>query len=110
MIIKEKCTVDAHDQISVTFILPAGLSASKITLVGDFNDWNRTSHPLRQNHNGDWVIVLELEPNRAYQFRYLIDNQSWTNDDNADAYVRNLHGSDNFVVFTDPNFQIYDGH
>ena len=101
--------VDGHHQIRVTFTLPAGLSASSITLVGDFNEWNHRSHPLQQNHQGAWEITLLLEVNRAYQFRYLIDNQSWTNDDKADAYVRNLHGSDNFVVFTDPNFRIYQG-
>ena len=30
-------------------------------LTGDFNGWNRTSHPLEKNKNGDWEIFLPYE-------------------------------------------------
>ena len=30
-------------------------------LTGDFNGWNRTSHPLERNKNGDWEIFLPYE-------------------------------------------------
>ena len=109
MIHKEVCTTNDQMQMMVTFTLPAGIWAEKICLVGDHNNWNRCTHPLVQDRDGRWTITVSLEPNRAYQFRYLIDKESWTNDDNADAYVRNLHGSDNSVVFTDPNFKKYCG-
>ena len=32
--------------MQVTFCLPNSYWADKIHLVGDFNDWNRSSHPL----------------------------------------------------------------
>lgn len=107
MIHKDVCGSRERTKVKVTFTLPKGIWAEKICLVGDFNDWDRRSHPLRQQRRGDWTITVVLESNRAYQFRYLIDNDHWTNDDNADAYVRNAHGSDNFVVFTDPKFEKY---
>lgn len=44
---------------------------------------------------------------RAYQFRYLIDGEQWTNDNQADAHVYNRYGTSNFGVVTDPNFQPY---
>ncbi|MBV7340150.1 isoamylase early set domain-containing protein [Chloroflexi bacterium TSY] len=91
----------------VTFTLPNSLWADHVYLVGDFNDWDRCAHPMQCNRAGEWVLTVDLEPGRTYQFRYLIDGHSWTNDDNADAYVRNLHGSDNFIVITDPNFEKY---
>lgn len=50
---------------------------------------------------------MELVLGRAYQFRYLLDNKHWMNDNQADAYVDNSYGSDNFVVVTDPNFKHY---
>ena len=109
MIRKEAYTTHGKIQVQVTFTLPASIWAEKICLVGNYNDWDRCSHPMKQARNGQWAITIVLEPNRAYQFRYLIDNKNWTNDDNADAYVRNLHGSDNFVVFTDPSFEKYSG-
>ena len=33
--------------------------ADAVHLIGDFNGWNRESHPLKRNKNGDWEIVLE---------------------------------------------------
>ncbi|MFM2251305.1 MAG: hypothetical protein RLZZ358_2235 [Bacteroidota bacterium] len=38
--------------------------AQALYLIGDFNGWNRTSHPLRKNSRGDWEIFL---PQTQYQ-------------------------------------------
>jgi len=64
----------------VTFTLPESLWADKVYLVGDFNDWNRVSHPFSRDREGNWTITVDLEVGRAYQFRYLLDNQQWMND------------------------------
>ncbi len=32
--------------------------AQQLYLFGDFNHWNRNSHPLKRNHRGDWEIFL----------------------------------------------------
>ncbi len=32
--------------------------ARALHLIGDFNDWNRISHPLKKLDNGNWEIVL----------------------------------------------------
>lgn len=89
----------------VTFIIPSGIWVDKVYLVGEFNNWNQTSHPFRYDREGRWVITVDLELGRVYEFRYLFDDDSWTNDDHADGYIRNPHGSDNFVVNTDPDFR-----
>ena len=88
----------------VTFLLPSSTWADAIFLVGDFNDWNRTACPMQRDHEGRWYVTLELELGRSYQFRYLIDGIDWLTDNQADAYVSNLYGSDNSVVVTDPAF------
>ena len=33
--------------------------ADEVRLMGDFNGWNRESHPLRRGDNGVWEIGLE---------------------------------------------------
>ena len=101
-------TEQGHD-VRVTFTLPSSVWADTIYLVGDFNEWHRTAHPLQRNRQGDWYIVLSLKSRHAYQFRYLCDNQHWMNDSDADAYVPNPHGSDNSLVVTDPEFEHYHG-
>ena len=86
-------------KVLVTFELPAEVWASQVHLVGDFNRWNPTTHPLRQRrHDGVWTITLELDAGRAYQFRYLIDGRRWCNDPQADGDLPNPYGGYNSVV------------
>lgn len=92
----------------VVFTLPDSIWADSIYLVGDFNNWNQTTHQMAHNQQGQWTITVELELGRAYQFRYLRDGE-WMNDNQADAYVYNPYESHNFVVVTDPEFKPYRG-
>ena len=44
-------------------------------------------------------LTVNLEKGHEDQFRYLLDGQTWENDDGADKYVRTPFGdSDNSVV------------
>lgn len=106
----QKCFVQTNGQprARVRFTLPDRTWAGTIYLVGDFNNWDKTSHPLQRDRDGAWFIEVELDLGHAYQFRYLRD-KTWLNDNQADAYVHNPYGTDNFVVVTDPAFHQYDG-
>ncbi|PSR54488.1 1,4-alpha-glucan-branching enzyme [Adhaeribacter arboris] len=42
-------------------------AAFQLYLIGDFNDWNRTSHPLHKNEQGIWEIFL---PDKEYTNRF----------------------------------------
>ena len=61
----------------VTFILPDTLWADAVYLVGDFNGWDRTSHPFQRDGDGRGILSLDLEVGRAFQFRYLRDDMGW---------------------------------
>ncbi|MBI5599038.1 MAG: isoamylase early set domain-containing protein [Deltaproteobacteria bacterium] len=84
----------------VTFRLPkeAAGKAGNVTVVGDFNGWNTDATPLKRQKNGDFSATLELEGNREYRFRYLIDGARWENDWFADRYAPNCYGCDDSVV------------
>ena len=84
----------------VTFTLPSSTWADSIYLVGEFNDWNRSSHPLSQNRAGTWTLSIDLELNRAYSFYYLCDRQ-WLTADHADGYIWDPDGRNLFLVITD---------
>jgi 1,4-alpha-glucan branching enzyme len=86
----------------VTFTLPSSIWADAIYLVGDFNDWNPSSHPLRQDRTGTWRLSVELEVNRAYTFSYLCDRQ-WLTADHADGYIWDTDGRNLFLVVTHPD-------
>jgi 1,4-alpha-glucan branching enzyme len=88
-------------QVLVTFQLPASIWADSVYLAGDFNDWNQRSHPLTRSRDDEtWQITLELEQNKVYQFRYLVNGTDWQNDWNADRYVSNAFGGENSVLDT----------
>lgn len=92
-----KASSQDQDTVRVTFELPASLWIEKAYLVGDFNDWDETSHPFHQDRDGAWRMTLELEQDREYAFRYLIDGE-WRNDGDADQYAPNPYGGYNSVV------------
>ena len=58
--------------------------AKTVHLVGDFNKWNTRKTVLKHLKNGDFKIELELEAGKEYQFRYLVDQNYWMNEQEAD--------------------------
>lgn len=70
-------------------------------MVGEFNDWNMFSLPMKKQRDGSFKLVLDLEAGRSYQFRYLLDSYRWENDWNADNYAFSEFGNcENSVITT----------
>lgn len=84
----------------LTFVLPENIWADSVFVVGDFNDWDRSALPMRQDAQGQWKAVIEVAAGGVYQFRYLCDGD-WINDNQADDYYANDYGGHNSVVVTD---------
>jgi 1,4-alpha-glucan branching enzyme len=84
----------------VTFILPKDIvsSASKVNLAGDFNQWNTDSIPMKKLKGGEYTVTVALEKGKEYQFKYLIDGNSWINEKEADKLVPNEFQTENSVV------------
>ena len=92
---KTKCTV------TFTVSHEAAQGAKEINIAGDFNSWSSTITPMTKAPDGSFSVKLELDVNREYQFRYLLDNTRWENDWNADKYVPAPYSNaDNSVVET----------
>ena len=103
----KKKYIKSRDISKVTFSLnkaelPEGLEPESVFLAGEFNDWDPTSEPMKANSKGIFQAMLELEPGREFQFRYVVNSDYWCNDWHADAYIPNGLGADNCVVVT-PN-------
>lgn len=60
-------------------------NAAKVSVVGDFNEWDKVATPMRRLKNGSFSLQLNLERGNNYQFRYLLDNNEWMNDPDADG-------------------------
>ena len=84
----------------VTFNLPkeAAPEAQKVSIVGDFNNWDGRAAVMKRLKSGDFTITMELETGREYCYRYLIDATKWENDWCADRYRPNPFGCDDSVI------------
>lgn len=82
----------------VTFKLPAEVNAETAHLVGEFNNWDGSAHPMKKLKDGSFSLTVSLPADKAYRFRYLLDGVHWENDWAADTYVANEHGSDDSLV------------
>jgi 1,4-alpha-glucan branching enzyme len=65
--------------------------AKSVFLAGNFNQWNLSAHPLKQDKKGVWKISLPLGPGR-YEYRFLVDGE-WHNDPNCPSLVENPFGT-----------------
>lgn len=84
-------------ECEVTFELNAN-SAKSVVLVGEFNDWQPVA--MKQAKKGPFTAKVRLPQDGQFQFRYLVNDQKWQNDEAADAYLTNEYGGQNSVVST----------
>jgi hypothetical protein len=92
--------VKGSDQVKVSFILPKDRTTGRVSVVGEFNGWDPTAHPLRPRSNGTRSAVVTLPSQRRFAFRYLDDQGAWHDDDSAHDYEPNGVGGTNSVVHT----------
>lgn len=86
-------------KVTFTLLRDLASSAQNVALVGDFNGWDPGTTPMKHRRDGSFEATISLDAGREYQFRYLLDNDSWENDDCADRYVRSPYGGvENSVV------------
>lgn len=47
--------------------------ATNVSLIGDFNRWDPTRHPMVRDDNGTWRVSLKLVADRFYSYKFLVD-------------------------------------
>jgi hypothetical protein len=92
--------VKGSDKVKVNFVLPKDRVSGQVSVVGDFNGWDPTVHPLRPRSNGTRSIAITLPSEHRFAFRYLDETGNWIDDDAAHAYEDNGIGGVNSVVHT----------
>ena len=64
--------------------------ALTVQLVGDFNHWNPTTHPMEQRVDGWWFLQVLLTHGH-HQYRFLVDGEPML-DPRATGVTRNEWG------------------
>jgi 1,4-alpha-glucan branching enzyme len=90
-------TDDAHrpsveGTVPVSFAVDARDDIEEIALVGDFNDWSPTAHPmLRVDHR--FSTTVHLRPGCRHRYQFLVNRERWENDWAADDYEETTEGA-----------------
>jgi predicted flap endonuclease-1-like 5' DNA nuclease len=74
----------------ITFTLAANVvaDATEGLLLGDFNNWDNTNAiSLKKQKDGSMKATIALEAGQTYQYRYLLNDGRWVNDNTAENYV-----------------------
>ncbi len=84
----------------VSFTLPAEYVAGAASgmLVGEFNNWNpEEGIYLQKQEDGSMIAELALTAGKTYEYRYLLSDGRWVNDNNAKTFSNN-YSVENCVI------------
>jgi 1,4-alpha-glucan branching enzyme len=90
--------ISGSNTVKVSFVLPADDSRLPASVVGDFNDWDPEADPMVRRSNETFSAVVPLIAGATYLFRYRSEDGSWFNDEAADGYETNVHGSTDCLI------------
>ena len=83
---------------AVQFVLFAP-TAGRVTLVGDFNDWDPTATPLvpSRQRAGLWTVDVPLAPG-PHEYAFLLDGSRWMTDPAAPVAADGEFGTPNSTL------------
>lgn len=93
----KKKTLKNSKKVSVVFEVDGFDDAREVAVAGEFNDWEPVKTPMKRRRDGTWSATVRLADGR-YEYRYVIDGETWLADEAADALVPNPFGGHNSVV------------
>ena len=71
--------------VKVTFSLPPNEPAGAVSVVGDFNNWDPSAHPLRARSNRTRSASVTVPAGSTLRFRYLAEGGMWFDDETIAA-------------------------
>jgi hypothetical protein len=84
-------------EVEVTFELRKD-EARKAELVCEANGWEPVD--MKKAKDGSFRTRMRFPTERRFQFRYLVDDNTWVDEEQADAFCRNEFGGRNSILVT----------
>jgi 1,4-alpha-glucan branching enzyme len=81
----------------VRFVLVAP-NAKSVSLVGDFNNWNKTMTRLTPvGSSGAWATVVPLSSDR-HEYAFIVDGTKWVADPTAPTTIQDDFGTTSSLI------------
>lgn len=71
--------------------------AKHVSIVGDFNDWNKDKNPL-QLIDGVWKTTINLKPGK-YEYKFVINHTDWIPDPENNEKIADKYGGYSSVIY-----------
>jgi len=72
-----------EETVVVRFVLEAP-QAGRVSVVGDWNNWNPDKDRLRdEDGDGPWEVTLHLQKGQEARYQFLVDGERWMADPRA---------------------------
>ena len=96
---KQATKTIVNETVEVLFTISAEVlgGAKKASIAGEFNNWDVTANPFKIT-KGVGKAKISLEKGREYQYRFVINEETWVNDPCATKQVGNEFGEQNSVI------------
>lgn len=91
----EESSSSSDEKKQVTFEY-SGENVQSVSVVGDFNDWNKESNPMAAEGNL-WKVTISLKPGR-HEYKFVVNNTDWITDPKCSETVADKFGSKSSVV------------
>jgi 1,4-alpha-glucan branching enzyme len=67
-------TADGLDVLELITFHCEAADAERVSLVGDFNNWNAGADPMTRQRDGSWLLQVALPRGRHY-YQFLVDGE-----------------------------------
>jgi len=81
-----------------TFRYTPNVQPKSVNLAGNFNNWSKTETPMADSDgDGTWEVTLDL-PDGEYQYKFVINGETWVSDPNNSETAPDGFGGHNSVI------------
>ena len=81
----------------ITFILRDKVKGfENVRIAGDFNNWDRNCEPMKMLKSGGFSQSINFDAGKSYQFKYLINDSLWANEQDSDQMITNGLGPNDY--------------
>ena len=86
--------VQSKKRVEFRFYAP---EAKQVQLSGSFNQWSRSSDPMKKDNSGTWKKVKMLQGGNTYEYKFIVDGE-WQLDPGCNVTVQNEYGTLNNAI------------
>jgi len=73
-------------------------AAKNVSLVGDFNNWDRAATSFLRNESGLWFAEIAAPTAGRYQYKFIVDERRWVEDPSNGMKAPDNYGGLNSVI------------